>query len=241
MNVPRLMALFHLSFVAIGILTLVLIAGEIILFDWLALWVTLIAIALNAFFMVLWLDEASKKAPEPQIVATAKLEPTFPMISLIASTYNSEPATPDYIKNLFDCAQNYRGPSEIIIVDDGSNDNTFESAWTTITSLQKELPHLRAHIIKHTAHLGKKEAAKTGTNKAMGEYVILIDPTTPCHEISLNKIVDSALIAERGTVSIPPSRAKEGQEKPIELYRANSLRSLLNEEQGKKDVQEPQL
>ncbi|NWF86197.1 glycosyltransferase, partial [Candidatus Bathyarchaeota archaeon] len=54
------------------------------------------------------------------------------MVSLIAPAYNEERNISRCLESLFKCAENYPGPCEIIVVDDGSNDCTYEVAWATI-------------------------------------------------------------------------------------------------------------
>ena len=128
MNVTKFMVLFHLSFLLLGTMSLLLITLGIISFDWAAFWTIVIAIFLNVFFEVLWINEARQRTvgkKEVQPVITGVL----PMISFVVPTYNEEQNIMRCINSLFKCALNYRDSSEILIVDDGSTDNTFEVAW----------------------------------------------------------------------------------------------------------------
>ena len=121
---------------------------------------------------------------------TPKTEHSYPMVSFVVSAYNEEENITRCIKSLFECTINFRGSSEIIVVDDGSTDNTYEAAWTTINSEPKELAHIRAKVVRHTANLGKAEALRTGVNKAMGEYVAVVDADTCWDKQGLTKLVD---------------------------------------------------
>ena len=187
------MVWFHFSFTVFGLVALSLITAKIIMLDWLALGIIVLAIALNAFFTVMWYDETKEKvqprAP-PQPVRTDQPR-IYPMISLLVSTYNQEMTIAHSLRSLFRCASDYRGPSEIVLVDDGSTDNTYETAWTTLDSLHKELPNIHSRAIKHMTHLGKAETARTGSNKATGEYLILADATIPSDAISIDSLIDS--------------------------------------------------
>jgi len=112
------------------------------------------------------------------------------MVSFVVPAYNEEKNITRCLNSLFECTTNFRGSSEIIVVDDGSTDNTYETAWSTINSKSQELVHIRAKVVRHTANLGKAEALRTGVNKAMGEYVAVVDADTFWDKQGLTKLVD---------------------------------------------------
>lgn len=235
------MTLFHLSFTLLGILALLLMASKVLLLDWMAFTVIVIAVVLNTFFGALWLDElVSRKVEKHEIMTEASH--VFPMVSLIAPVYNQEQNIACFIKGLFNCASNYRGSSEIIIVDDGSSDRTYESAWTAMDSMHKEQPNIRGQVIKHMTHMGRAEAVKTGANKAMGEYLALLDATAPCESVSLNKLVDTLFSSRKAMISYEATAlGRSGKTVApylMWLYNADILRRTLNEEQSEKAVGE---
>jgi cellulose synthase/poly-beta-1,6-N-acetylglucosamine synthase-like glycosyltransferase len=236
MNVPRLMTLFHLSFTVLGILALLLMAAGILMLDWLVFGVIVAAIVLNILFSRLWHEESTTIISETPKAAPFETTRIFPMVSIIVSINNQEQSIDQTVRNLFKLASNYRGPSEIIIVDDGSVDNTYESASTAIGLMHKELPNIRAHVIKHLAHLGSEEATKTGVNKAMGELLAILDPNTPFDSFSLNQLVDTASSTGRAIASPDNSllqhEASIGGSRRIRLYSADTFRSILNEKQN---------
>lgn len=233
MKASKLMVWFHLSFTVLSLIALFLMATEVIMLDWLALWTIVAAIALNSFFAVMWYDDTKEtqiQMPEIKAYETR----AFPMISFVVSAFNQEMTVSHSVRSLFKCASDYRGPSEIILVDDGSTDDTYESAWEALDSMHKELPNIRAQAIKHMTHLGKTEAAKTGSNKAMGEYLALIDAATPCDSVSLNSLVDSLSSAKKNMVSyevtLPAHGGKTEVPRSILLAHADTLRRILNKE-----------
>jgi len=239
MNASKVMALFHLSFTLLSIIALFLMAVEIIVFDWLALWIIVLAVALNAFFAVMWHDETGKKRVEKQ-EGIVRISRSFPMVSFVIQVHNQEQSISCCVKSLFNCALDYRGPSEIIIVDDGSTDDTYQSAWSAIGSLQKESPQIHARVLKHMAHLGEQEAVRTGANKAMGEYVVIVDAATPCDCVSLNNLIDTISSTQKTMISrevhLPPREGKTATTSAICLYRADALRRALNEEQVAREL-----
>lgn len=233
MKASKLMVFFHLSFTVLSLIALFLMAMEVIMLDWLALWAIVAAIALNSLFAVMWYEDTKEtRIPTPEVKSYETR--AFPMISFVVSTFNQETTISKGIKSLFKCASDYRGPTEIILVDDGSTDNTYESAWSMLDSMHKELPNIRTQVIKHMTHLGRTEAVKTGSNKAMGEYLALIDAATPCDFISLNSLVDSISAAKKNMISYevtaPAVKGKTKAPHSILLAHADTLRRILNKE-----------
>ena len=227
------MVWFHLSFTVLSLIALFLMATEVIMLDWLALWTIVAAIALNSLFAVMWYEDTKQR---PILMQEIKAYETraFPMISFIVSAFNQETTISHSIRSLLKCASDYRGASEIILVDDGSTDDTYESAWAALDSMRKEIPSIRAQAVKHMTHLGKTEAAKTGSNKAMGEYLALVDAATPCEYVSLNSLVDSLFAAKKSMVNyeviLPAHEGKTEASRSILLAHADTLRRILNKE-----------
>jgi glycosyltransferase involved in cell wall biosynthesis len=156
------------------------------------------------------------------------------MISFIVPAYNEEVNIMRCVNSLFTWALSYRGPSEIIVIDDGSIDATFETAWMVINSKQSELGHIRTRVAKHMTNLGRAEALKTGVNKALGEYIALVEATTICDPAWLTKLVDDTYTIEKeaeNSIVHPSPKAGATLPNTVRLYRAETLRQLLNEKQ----------
>lgn len=102
-----------------------------------------------------------------------------PYISVVIPAYNEEP---NFQKGTIDEVPKYLAKQdysyEILIVDDGSSDNTA----TLGEAFAKK--HRYVRLIKNP-HQGKAETVKTGVEEAIGEYILFtdFDQATPISEV----------------------------------------------------------
>ncbi|WP_423128305.1 glycosyltransferase family 2 protein [Gaoshiqia sp. Z1-71] len=90
-------------------------------------------------------------------------------ISVVIPLYNEEESLPEltgWIKQVMD---EHRFSYEIILIDDGSNDNS----WTIIEKLHHENPDIKG--IKFRRNYGKSAALQVGFTDAQGDVVITMD------------------------------------------------------------------
>jgi len=113
----------------------------------------------------------------------------YPMVSFIVPAYNEEKHIGRCIKSLFENAVEYPGPCEIIVVEDGSEDSTFESAYSVILENRMLWPNIPCKVVRHRINLGKVEAIRTGVNKAMGELIAIVDADTFWENSALTELV----------------------------------------------------
>jgi len=139
-----------------------------------------------------------------------------PPVSIIVPAYNSEKLIPTCLTSLFQNASKYMGFCEIIVVDDGSSDYTYEMAWATIQKCRRKWPQIHGKVVRHTAKLGRNQALKTGVNKSFGTLIAIVDIQTTWKPSAIKELVEAI---ERGGKASSNST-------PI-LYRAEALRKLL--------------
>ena len=117
----------------------------------------------------------------------------YPIVSFVVPAYNEEKNVSRCIKSLFKCAEKYDGLCEIIVVDDGSSDFTYEGAWATIELNRRMYPRVRGKVVRHSVNLGKVEAVKTGVNRALGRIIAVVDADSWWMPNTLVKLVDYML------------------------------------------------
>jgi len=102
-------------------------------------------------------------------------------ISIIIPAYNEEQRLKSTLEKVVAYLEEYNPNYEIIVVDDGSKDKTFELASAF---------HPKVRAIKQPRNMGKGAAVRTGMMAANGKLLLFSDAdlSTPIYEI--NKIVE---------------------------------------------------
>lgn len=139
-------------------------------------------------------------------------------LSIVIPVYNEEKVIEHTVRTVRSfMRQNFNNNFEIIIVNDGSTDNTFQ--------LLTVLKDSQVHVITYKQNRGKGYALKTGIGKAKGKYIYIADSdlATPISEISkfLNYIHDYDCIIG--------SRAQKGAKEKSSMVRilAGKLGNIL--------------
>lgn len=120
-----------------------------------------------------------------------------PNISIIVPAYNEEVTIKSCIQSLLELDY---PDYEIIVVDDGSTDKTFEEA--------KKFEGSGVKVI-HQENQGKANALNYGIHLSKGEIVVAVDADTKLHRESLKKIANrfvanNRLGAVAGNVKVDP-------------------------------------
>lgn len=113
-----------------------------------------------------------------------------PFISILIAAYNEEKCIGKTLRSLK--KQDYAGEIEIILIDDGSSDETIKIAQETNI---KNLTVINAH------HGGKAAALNIGLSQAKATYIITVDADTILLKTAISHLVNRLLSAPNGTVA----------------------------------------
>ena len=156
-------------------------------------WYTFLAIGVAGTWIMAALLARRKRA-------TCRQE-FYPMVSFIVPAFNEEENVKRCIASLLKCTEEYGGNCEIIIIDDGSQDLTYEAAWTTAKNLRLEHPRVRCKVSRHMTNLGKIEALRTGVNRALGQILAVVDADSEWNPDTLKSLVDYMLANDEKAVT----------------------------------------
>ena len=118
--------------------------------------------------------------------------------------YNEEENIPRIKKELIDVVSPYLKSYEILVIDDGSSDNTVDE----VKKLQKR--HKQIRLVKHSKNKGLGEALKTGIREAKGKYMIMLDSDFTLHPRQIKSLVEKREKTGADCVSGSPYLRKDG-------------------------------
>ena len=95
------------------------------------------------------------------------------MISIIIPFYNEAESLPVLINQLIEVLKNFKEKWEIILVDDGSNDNLKVKIQNS--KLQFKSQNYQIKILEHRKRLGKGKALLSGFNSSTGDIIVFMD------------------------------------------------------------------
>ncbi|MFH1915768.1 MAG: glycosyltransferase family 2 protein, partial [Nanoarchaeota archaeon] len=100
---------------------------------------------------------------------------SFSSITVIIPAHNEEPYIAECVQSVL--AADFRGKKEVIVVDDGSKDNTY--------GIAKAVPGI---TVIQTKHMGKSASLNLALKRAKGEVIAVVDGDSIIAKDSLVKI-----------------------------------------------------
>lgn len=137
------------------------------------------------FMLVAFLTDQPRKYP--------KLT-TFPGVSLLIAAYNEEANIQDTLNSVL--KQDYLGEIEIIVIDDGSSDQTLQKI--------AELKNSKIKVLT-PPHAGKAKALNTGLAEAKHDYIVSIDADTFLAPSAIYEIVSQIVQDPAHTAAVAGS------------------------------------
>ena len=105
-------------------------------------------------------------------------------ISLIVPAYNEEESIKECVEEANGVLENLKRSYEIIVIDDGSTDETFKRLMET----KKTVPFLRAIRFDH--NLGQSAAIAAGIDNSHGDIILTIDADMQNDPADIPKLLD---------------------------------------------------
>lgn len=133
------------------------------------------------------------------------------MISLIIPAYNEEKRIEKTLIHFYKYMKSTFSSFEIIVVDDGSVDDTFK----ILESFKKDMPELRP--LTYEKNRGKGGAVKYGVENALGDYVFFTDADMPYPIESVGQAVD--IFEKTGTDAVLGKRLHVDNDAKYPWYR----------------------
>ena len=129
---------------------------------------------------------------QPDAQLPQPVYPEHPRISIVIPLYNEEESIPALYDGLVAAIANYGQPAEVLIVDDGSKDRSFE----LLRALALKDP--RFTILRLRRNSGQTAAFSCGFDHARGDVVITMDADLQNDpDVYKRQHGDSAMLAQR--------------------------------------------
>lgn len=129
-----------------------------------------------------------------------------PYLSVIIPAYNESERIPRAIEDIRAVIERWPFPVEVIVVDDGSSDETA----AVVAACAERIPQLR--LVSYMPNQGKGFAVRTGVLEARGEIVLFMDAdnSVPLEQASaLIRAIEEGADAAIGSRYIQPSRTEK--------------------------------
>lgn len=115
-------------------------------------------------------------------------------ITVIMPAFNESEIIERNVNETIRTFENFKVDFEIIIIDDGSTDET----WAKIKGLESKFPSVKA--TRNMKNYGKGRALKKGFRFAKGDYVVFLDSDIDLHPAQLETFFDIMKLSEADIV-----------------------------------------
>lgn len=141
------------------------------------------------------------------------------MLSVVVPSYNEHEMISKAAKTISEILENESIPYELLFVNDGSSDNT----WELICKAADENPKIRG--VCFSRNFGKESAIFAGLNEAKGDCVAVIDCDLQHPPV---KLVEMYRLWEQGYQVIEGVKTDRGEESAFHKFAAKSFYTLIS-------------
>ena len=145
------------------------------------------------------------------------------MLSVILPAYNEEKMIASAAKTITDIMRNADIPYELIFVDDGSKDAT----WDRIKLAADTISHVRG--IHFSRNFGKESAMFAGLEQCQGDCAVILDCDL---QHPPEKIVDMYRLWEQGYEVVEGIKDDRGDESSTHKFAANTFYKIISKATG---------
>ncbi|MCM8814154.1 MAG: glycosyltransferase [Candidatus Omnitrophica bacterium] len=107
-------------------------------------------------------------------------------ISVVMPAFNEANRIQDSLQETINTFDEYKSNYEIIVVDDGSSDDTFQKAQAVAARYYEG----RIRVLRNLVNCGKGRAIKKGVRYAGGDYIVFLDADMDLHPGQINTFFD---------------------------------------------------
>src|SRR5438067_5373150 len=104
-----------------------------------------------------------------------------PKLSIVIICWNDWKVLKDCLRSIFDGT--HKLDFEVLVSDNGSTDGSVEL-------IHKNFPRVR--VVENRGNLGFAKGNNAGIREVQGEYILILNPDTLCHEGSFDRWVEYA-------------------------------------------------
>lgn len=141
------------------------------------------------------------------------------LLSVIVPSFNEEQMIEKAADRIHSILNSAEIPHEIIFVDDGSTDKT----WEMIKNEAAKLPEIKG--LKFSRNFGKEAAISSGLEKAVGECCVVIDCDL---QHPPEKIVEMYALWEQGFEIVEAKKTDRGKESLAHRLCANAFYNIIS-------------
>lgn len=116
---------------------------------------------------------------------------SLPAVSILVACYNESENIADTLTSL--ARQDYPAEFEVLLLNDGSTDDTVEVARQTIANLTEHNPRVRFNIVDYKENAGKAAVLNRGLEIAAHDLIVTVDGDSWLYLTALRRIVERKL------------------------------------------------